>query len=142
LEEVKSLIAFSAGIGIEDIALSNMAFYNPDEPSVPVIAPETGIKGIQLREILIYGGAALALIVIIILIIVIIVNKRKKKKGLNVKEAAITSGGSEYSWTEIQEGIKVQETQEQAIKKQLKDFTKTNPEIVSQLIRTWLKGDD
>lgn len=142
LEKVKELIAFSEGIGIEDIALSNMAFYDPDEPSVPVISPEPGIYGIQSRNILIYGGAALALIAIITLIIILIKNKSKKKKLLKNQEAAIGLEDSEYSWADIQDSIKVQKTQEQAIKKQLKDFTKTNPEIAAQLIRTWIKGED
>lgn len=141
LEEVKSLIAFSAGIGKEDIALSNMVFYDPKTPSIPVIAPETGIEGIQFENILFYGGVGLSALAIILIIILILKNKKKKKQ-LKVKEAAISEESSEYSWADIQEGIKVQETQEQAIKKQLKDFTITNPEIAAQLIRTWLKGDD
>jgi flagellar M-ring protein FliF len=141
LEEVRKLIAFSAGIDTENIALSNMVFYDPDSPSVPVIGQEPGEEGIQLKDILIYGGAALVLITIIILIIVIVLNKRRKKKELLAREE-IVSEEEEYSWADIEEGIKVQETQEQAIKKQLKDFTSTNPEIVAQLIRTWLKGED
>jgi flagellar M-ring protein FliF len=36
----------------------------------------------------------------------------------------------------------VQETPEQVIKKQLKEFTTANPEIAAQLIRTWIKGED
>ena len=81
-------------------------------------------------------------LLILAFIIIIIINKRKKKKVSDISEAALSSDSSEYSWDDIKDGIKVQETQEQAIKKQLKDFTKTNPEIAAQLIRTWLKGDD
>ena len=99
-------------------------------------------EGIQLKELLIYGGIALIAISILLIILILVLRKRKKKKALD--NAAITSDtdSSEYSWADIQDGIKVQETEEQAIKKQLKDFTKTNPEIVSQLIRTWIKGDE
>jgi flagellar biosynthesis/type III secretory pathway M-ring protein FliF/YscJ len=139
--EINQLIAFAAGIGTEDIALSNMVFYDLEEPAVPVDA--TGpFEGIQLKELLIYGGIALIAISILLIILILVLRKRKKKRALD--NAAITSDAdsSEYSWADIQDGIKVQETEEQAIKKQLKDFTKTNPEIVSQLIRTWIKGDE
>lgn len=136
-EEINQLIAFSAGIGIESIALSNMNFYDIDEPAVPVTADPAKVE--QLRDLLIYGGIALILISIL-LIIILVLNKRKKKKSL--EDIAIASDSDIYTWDDIQEGIKVQETEEQAIKKQLKDFTKSNPEIASQLIRTWLKGED
>ena len=141
LEEVRELIAFSAGIGIENIALNNMAFYDSNQPSVPVTA-DPAENAIQLRDLLIYGGAALVLIAILSFVIIFIVNKRKKKKKADVLEAAISSDSTKFSWDDIKEGIKVQETQEHAIKKQLRDFTKSNPEIAAQLVRTWLKGDD
>ena len=142
LENIKELIAFSAGIGIENIALSNMVFYDPKTSSVPVISTDTAEDATELKDLLIYGGAALVLTAILAFIIILIINKRKKKKVSDISEAALSSDSSEYSWDDIKDGIKVQETQEQAIKKQLKDFTKTNPEIAAQLIRTWLKGDD
>ena len=35
-----------------------------------------------------------------------------------------------------------EETREAMLKKEIRDFSKTNPEIVAQLIRTWLKNDE
>ena len=145
LQEVKELIAFSVGIKTEDIALHNMVFFNPEEPSVPVVTPEPGIIGdLELRDILIYGGIALAVLAILIFILSMMLRKRRKKKEalLAAEAAAEAAATNDYSWADIQDEIKVQETQEQVIKKQLKDFTTANPEIVAQLIRTWLKGDD
>ena len=141
LNEINRLIAFSAGVETADVALSNMVFYNPTEPAIPVVTEP--IDDTNLRNLLIYGGIALIVISIITTIIIIVLQKRKKKK--LQEDAAIALDGDDtkdYSWADIQEGIKVQETAEQAIKKQLKDFTQSNPEIASQLIRTWLKGDD
>ena len=140
-EEINQLIAFSAGIGAENIALSNMVFYDYEEPAVPVAATDSG-EGIQLRKLLIYGGIALIVISILLIILILVLRKRKKKRALEQAAIASDADPNEYSWADIKDGIKVQETQEQAIKKQLKDFTKTNPEIVSQLVRTWLKGDE
>ncbi|MGD9569205.1 MAG: flagellar basal-body MS-ring/collar protein FliF [Sedimentibacter sp.] len=145
LQQTKELIAFSAGISTEDIALHNMKFFDPDSPALPVITTDPQVEdAIQLKDILIYGGIALAAIAIISFIMALILRKKKKKKALNnaatkASEAAVTN---DFSWNDIQDEIKVQETPEQVIKKQLKDFTTANPEIAAQLIRTWLKGDD
>ena len=141
LNEINKLIAFSAGVDSENIALSNMKFYDSEEPSLPV-AVTNPPQGMQLNQLLIYGGIALAVLLIIIITIILVLSKRKKKKAMAAGKTAVESDSTGYTWADIQEGIKVQETEEQAIKKQLKDFTQTNPEIVSQLIRTWLKGDD
>lgn len=34
------------------------------------------------------------------------------------------------------------ETREDVLKREIRDFSKTNPEIVAQLIRTWMRGDE
>lgn len=146
LNEVKELIAFSTGVSTEDIALHNISFFDPDAPAIPVITTDPEVKNaIQLKDIFIYGGIAVGVIAILVFIISLILSiRKKKKKGLEFSdkvsgEAAITDS---FSWTDIQEEIKVQETPEQVIKKQLKEFTTANPEIAAQLIRTWIKGDD
>ncbi len=142
LQEVKELIAFSAGVKPENVALHNLIFYDPDAPAVPVDSPNVQEPGIQMKDILIYGGIALAVIVILIVVISMVLRKRKKKKA--EKETASTQAAvtNDFSWADIQDEIKVQETQEQVIKKQLQEFTVSNPEIAAQLIRTWLKGED
>ncbi len=146
LTEVKELIAFSAGVSTEDIALHNMLFYDPDAPALPAISDEVNAEQITMREILIYGGIALAVLSVLIFILSLVLRKRKKKKeALNAaksKAEAEAAAAGDFSWQDIQDGIKLQETQEQAIKKQLKEFTTTNPEIAAQLIRTWIKGDE
>lgn len=142
LQEVKELIAFSAGINTEDIALHNMIFYDPDSPSVPVITDPNASNAIELRYILIYGGIALAVIAVLVFIIFLVFRKRKKKKDSLKSASAEAAVSNDFSWSDIQDEIKVQETPEQVIKKQLKEFTTTNPEIAAQLLRTWLKGED
>lgn len=146
LTEVKELIAFSAGVSTEDIALHNMLFYDPDAPAEPAISDEVNAEQITMREILIYGGIALAILSVLIFILSMVLRKRKKKKealdAAKSKAEAEAAASGDFSWQDIQDGIKLQETQEQAIKKQLKEFTTTNPEIAAQLIRTWIKGDE
>lgn len=145
LQEVKELIAFSAGISTEDIALHNMIFYDPEAPAMPVVTTDPDIaNAIMLKDILIYGGIGLAVLAILVFIISLIIRKNKKKKALKNKEAAVHEEAitNDFSWADIKDEIKIQETPEQVIKKQLKDFSTANPEIAAQLIRTWLKGED
>lgn len=144
LQEVKELIAFSAGIKTEDIALHNMIFFDPDSPAIPVTAEPNASNALQLRDILIYGGIALAVLAVLIFVISMILRKRKKKKAAEalLSASAEAAATKDFSWADIQDEIKVQETPEQVIKKQLKDFTTANPEIAAQLLRTWLKGED
>jgi len=138
--KVKDLVAFSAGVEIEKVALHNMAFYDPDAPPVVVTDPLEVTSNIT-GKILIYGGIALGVLAILIFIISIIIKKKRKKKLGEDTEASLTDD-KDFSWQDVQDDIKVQETKEQFIKKQLQEFTKSNPEIAAQLIRTWIKGDD
>lgn len=143
INNVKDLVAFSAGIDTVKVALHNMQFYDPDAPPVIATDPLEVTSNIS-RELLIYGGIALAVIAILIFIISLVFRKKRKKtNGKSDNSSNNEDENSEnFSWNDVQEQIQVQETKEQVIKKQLKDFTRTNPEIAAQLIRTWLKGDD
>ncbi|WP_326910449.1 flagellar basal-body MS-ring/collar protein FliF [Sedimentibacter sp. MB31-C6] len=137
-DEVRQLVAFSSGVEAEKIALHNMKFYDPDSPTVPVAVTDPS-EANMMSKILIYGGIALALVAILIFIISVIIRKKRKKKA---NENVVANQTENFSWDEIQDEIKLQETQEQVMVKQIKEFTNTNPEIASQLIRTWLKGED
>jgi len=141
INKVKDLVAFSAGVENAKVALHNMKFYDPDAPTVNASDPLEAIPNIA-SNILIYGGIALGVIAILIFIISIIIMKKRKKKTEEDDGASANKNPEDFSWNDVQKEIKLQETQEQAIKKQLKDFSRNNPEIAAQLIRTWLKGDD
>lgn len=142
LQEVKELIAFSAGVKTEDVALHNFIFYDPDAPAVPVDSTNVQEQAIEMKDILTYGGIALAVIVLLVIIVKILLRKIKKKKATKETAEGEAAAANDFSWADIQDEIKVQETQGQVIKKQLQEFTQSNPEIAAQLIRTLLKGED
>lgn len=140
---VKDLVAFSAGIDSTKVALHNMAFYDPAAPPVVATDPLQAVPNIT-RQLLIYGGIALGVIAILIFILSIVIRrKNKKKKGqANNIDLSESKDARDSSWKDIHDEIKLQDTKEQVIKKQLKEFTSSNPEIAAQLIRTWIKGDE
>jgi len=143
MDNTKDLVAFSAGVDISKVALHNMQFYDPDAPPVIATDPLENVPNIA-RKLLIYGGIALGVLAILIFIISIILIKRKKKKlAQNLEQGLkLDDENTDDSWQNIHDEIKLQDTKEQIIKKQLKEFTNSNPEIAAQLIRTWIKGDE
>jgi len=143
ITNVKDLVAFSAGVDTSKVALHNMAFYDPDAPPVVATNPLEVVPNIT-KKVLIYGGIGLGALAVLIFIISILFIKRKNKKSKQMTNSGDKNEGDkeDFSWQDIHDEIKLQDTKEQVIKKQLKDFTSNNPEIAAQLIRTWIKGDD
>lgn len=142
INNLKDLVAFSAGVDTSKVALHNMVFYNPDAPPVIATDPLEVVPNVT-RQMLIYGGIALGVLAVLIFVISIILRKNKKKKlSQNEQQESEEKDKNDFSLQDIQDEIKLQDTKEQVIKKQLKDFTNANPEIAAQLIRTWIKGDD
>ena len=139
-EELVGLIANSAGIAPENVALYNMKFY---EPVVEIFDDEGTFKGFTDKELLIIGIAAAVLLLIIIIVIIILKKKAKKRRQLE-EEAAAQAAAEQAAqdWELPQDEIEIKETKEAALKKQISEFASANPEIAAQLIRTWIKGED
>ncbi|MCM1297971.1 MAG: flagellar M-ring protein FliF [Firmicutes bacterium] len=53
---------------------------------------------------------------------------------------ARVSEEGEFELTSL--NAEVPETREEALKREIQDFSKNNPEIVAQLIRNWMRGDE
>jgi flagellar M-ring protein FliF len=105
------------------------------------------------------GLAALACVFFILMMIFLMVSRRRKKK----LKSLLNANDEEYSITEMdnqasaintenemaakerrvmEEIHAAQQTRDQELRKGLQEFTEQNPEIVAQLIRTWVRGDD
>lgn len=142
-EKLKELIANASGTTVENVAIHNMKFDGYDDLSDvfnPGIAGEK--RELTQLEMIIYASIAGGILLLII--ILIIVGSIRKKKRLareaELLKAAKAVGGE--TWADLKEEIEVKETKEMVLKKQISDFANNNPEIASQLIRTWLKGED
>ena len=60
-----------------------------------------------------------------------------------MRRRAMEEGGEDYDF-ELQSlsGSENEASRDALLKKEIRDFSTTNPEIVAQLIRTWMKGDE
>lgn len=133
-DKVYDMVATASGVEREKVSVQNMAFTLPTY-ELEDLAP--GGMPLHLLIIIIVGILALLTIIIIAMMMV------SKKK----KEAAAAEAEYEEESTLLElmgdmeedfEPIQLAETQEQKLKSQIKDLASSDPEIVAQLIKTWL----
>lgn len=160
IAKYQQMVAFAAGISTDKVDITHTSF-TAANVTIPEEAPKTifGIDPLYLG-----GGAAAALGIIVFLTIKMKKKRQKQqtpedaegvfserklptRKGLKGMQPALVTEGVQVE-AMLQEKkplvdeIVLNETREQSLKKQIKDFASGNPEIVAQLIRTWLKEDE
>ena len=119
------------------------------------------------RNVLILAIIGLGIVLVILLIIALVASGSSKKRAKARREGAMATtlrpaAGGMYpddeeestmrrrAYEEAAAEVEIQsltnndgpESREELLKKEIKEFAKTNPEIVAQLIRTWMRSDD
>ncbi len=119
------------------------------------------------RNTLIFIIIALGVLLVILLVIALVASGSGKKRAKARKDGAMAAnlrpvGDSGYpseeeedemrrrAYEEAQDEVEIQsltgddgvETREQLLKKEIQEFSKANPEIVAQLIRTWMRNEE
>lgn len=162
LEKYREMVAYGVGIATDKVFITYAEFLA--KPETPIyadpgqLATPTTIFGLPVAlpaEILLYGGAGLGALILLLIILLIVRSGRKKrapvKKG--TRAGAAGAGNEEDEEEELSQQpardkrplpseIVLNETREQALKRQVKEFTSGNPEIVAQLIRSWMKEEN
>ncbi len=146
-ESLTNAVAMAAGVDASNVSILNIKFIEPEG----IVTPE-----LNTRMIAIVGGAALAVVLILILVISLIIRRSRRKKENEALAAAMNPGAnidvSQFFGDHnplpkqpVDLGVaklEVTETKEMALKREIQSFSKENPDIAAQLLRTWLKGDD
>ncbi|MDF1494237.1 flagellar basal-body MS-ring/collar protein FliF [Caproiciproducens sp. CPB-2] len=155
-QEIAKLAAYAAAIQPDKVAVYNAVFPGGDQ--------QTGgpsPTALPLNQILIIGGVALLTLLIVILVAAMVARGRKKKKMLELAQLEEDENQEDASLKDRLEEEKEQQPEEEAIElqaiedaraekaskeqaltKEIQDFSSQNPEIAAQLIRSWLRGDD
>ncbi|MGX8702392.1 flagellar basal-body MS-ring/collar protein FliF [Caproiciproducens sp.] len=156
-QEIAKLAAYAAAIKPDKVAVYNAVF--------PGVDQQTGgpsPTAFPLNQLLIIGGVVLLTLLIVILVAAMVARGRKKKQMLeqaqleeneNQEDASLKDRleEEEEQQPEEEEEIELQAIEdaraekasmEQALTKEIQDFSSQNPEIAAQLIRSWLRGDD
>lgn len=137
-----ALASMASGIAPENITVQNIKFA---ENIVPEAQPVE-----DLGRIFIISGLGLLLFCIIMIVVLTMVSRRRKR--LAEEAAAAAAANLEYdengiplidlmNQEEEYEPIALAESNEQKLKLQIRDLAESDPEIVAQLIKTWLVSD-
>lgn len=160
-EEWQSAIANAIGADYDRVTFKAYPFTLDPTDGSPIGSDGTVVVP-GGRDVWIFVIIALGIILVVLLIIALFATGSGKKRAKIKRAAAVpaqsTSFGSSMDTeedmkniyeAEVPENYEIQsltetsdESREAMLKKEIRDFSKTNPEIVAQLIRTWMKNDE
>ncbi|MDR0198030.1 MAG: flagellar M-ring protein FliF [Oscillospiraceae bacterium] len=145
------LIANSLGTIPANVSFAAMPF--PPQASPGMGGPGAG--GDSTRNLLIYIIICLGALLIVLFTLAIMTSGSKKKRQVSYRGAPPVISGASQGFTreELQpaaepEGFELpslleeSETKDVVLKREIREFSRSNPEIVAQLIRTWLRSDE
>jgi flagellar M-ring protein FliF len=149
-EEWREFIAHAVGTDIENVTFLA-------EPFLPEIIPPPipDRPGSLTRNILIWIIVCLGVLLIILFVLAIMTSNSRKKRLVRTRGFAPVAEGpngylqvDSYQPVEEQAGFDLpslldeNETKDVVLKREIREFTRSNPEIIAQLIRTWLREED
>jgi flagellar M-ring protein FliF len=158
LKQYRQLIAYGTGISDDKVAITCAEFLKHEEEGDdtgnrtdnPGFSLKSLADSLGIPETIIYAtvfGAALLFIAVLLVLVMIrrIARRRREKKSKALEELEKLkqeeSAKAAPPKVEVPE-IVLTETREQVLKKQVKEFTNSNPEIVAKILRSWIKEDN
>ncbi|MGJ4850820.1 flagellar basal-body MS-ring/collar protein FliF [Bacillota bacterium Meth-B3] len=149
LTKYRDMVAYSVGIPPEKVFVTNAEFLKkPEPPSAPAVIEETpvyvlGLLPLTVSQLILYGGIGLFGLILLLILLALLRRGRKKKKPENAERQGLEAiqKGVQPSTANIPDEIVLSETREQGLKRQVREFTAANPEVVATLIRGWMKED-
>lgn len=135
----KDMIAFAAGVSTEKIAITKADFVTKVTTETAA-SPEELPFGIKPLYLMIGGGGLFLIIILFVSILLIRKKKRSRDNEVPYLQEALETKNKKQQL--FHEEIVLTETREQNLRKQIKEFSSGSPDIVAQLIRTWIKEDE
>lgn len=163
----RNTIANAIGADIANVSIKTTPFI---ETTNPIIDSEViNVSGVSSQSMVMIAIITILGIVLIVLLILALNapgSRKKRRSPAHLVSAPIpaadgtdgygyaagSEGGdqnmpnpgrfeeSEFELTSLSE--EMPETRDEALKREIQDFSKNNPEIVAQLIRSWIRGDE
>ncbi|WKY48585.1 flagellar basal-body MS-ring/collar protein FliF [Eubacteriaceae bacterium ES3] len=140
-ENLTQLIAFAAGVNPENVTIRNFDFYSAEDDTATTDDQSTGA---DLGQILIIAGIAGALLLVVVILLIVLLGRRRKKKAQEALDHVIPSLEDEGIFEETVPSIPVRDIKPVVDDKRekVKEFATANPEIVAQLVKSWLKNEN
>jgi flagellar M-ring protein FliF len=146
--------AISRGTGA---APENVEFIQTIFAPPPPLPPEVVREGIWSgRNMWIWMIAVLGILLIVLLILAITTSNSQKKRLVRARGFAPAADGptgylrddsfapliEEHEGFDLPSLLDENETKDVVLKREIREFTRSNPEIIAQLIRTWLRDEE
>jgi flagellar M-ring protein FliF len=131
---LRGMVASSSGISVEKVTLINAEFALGNSGA----AFGNEKEETDHKQTLLYAGIGVGAL-LILLTGILLVSKKFRKKDEEEEETGVYSPKIRARVEQMPGEIVLNETREQGLKKQIREFTSTSPEVVAQLIRTWMK---
>ncbi len=153
-ERLREVVAFAIGADVENVTVANYPFVINGTTDVP--GGNSSIIGGSAFDPTVYLILLLGFVVIVLLIIAILTSNAKKKKRARAAraKAAAAAAAAQTGEQFIEEPqpqaeeFNIQslenfgeESKAAVLKREIKDFSRANPDVVAQLIRSMLKSD-
>ena len=140
-ESVTQLVAYAVGIAPESISVQNFQFYE-DETPVEIPDGENGFNRMFL-----FGGIGAGVLLLVLIVTILLISRRRKAAAEEAMAMAAESQAQEEALNSvfgevIPEKVRPITPIQDGTREEIKEFAKSNPEIVAQLIRSWLRSED
>ncbi len=163
-EALQSIVANAAGTTVDYVSVYNLPFTltngnggtTGDNSGLQIITPPVD----TFRNVLLYVVVGLGILLILLLVLTLMMGSSRKKKIRRRQEAAFAAaaangsavpGGSVSQEQDTPEEVDfniaslteeaAKESRETILKREISDFSKTNPEIVAQIIKNMMKDN-
>lgn len=141
IEKYKQIVAYGVGLTTDKVVVTNVEFTKTNE--IKAVATSV-FSNIALSPVVVASAAGVLLLIILAVLLAAKKKKKKRKSAKEDEEFDLDDADMvlEKRKSEIIPGeIVLNETREQGLKRQIKDFSTANTNIVAQLLRTWIKED-
>lgn len=141
----------------EVVTVTNFRKYTDIEDALATPVP-TYLFGLTFDQLILVGAIILIIILVILIVLAIVSGNAKKQRKAFEKQVIETSGliaaeGEEpvdtFVFADTVEPMGIQslteepvETKEIVIRREISDFAKHSPEIVAQLLKSWIKEEE
>lgn len=142
LDNLLELVATTANVETDDVYIYLRSADDTMEEGTP-----TAFLEVLQQNWWVFIIAAVVLLLLIILIVILLRKKRRREEAeeaLAAQEEARLAAEAAKSLAKADQKPEMteEETKQQQVLEQVRDFTKEHPDVAAQIIRSWLKGDE
>jgi len=142
-ESITQLVSFATGVDPAMVSVQNFSFFSEEAAAGEGVEAEAA-AGDKMKLYIMIGGAALLLLIIIGVVVMLLMKGKGKKKKSQQQVSGLPSieALEELFEPALEEKVRPIVQRNDARKQEILEFSKANPEIAAQLIKSWLKTEN